>query len=130
MRALHSFQATDSSGERRTSARTETSVHVVLKRGKRVIHGQAVDLSQTGILIEHPTVRRTAGEKPTELLLELPDGATRAIVRPVRKHGSRFAYEFVDLKESDQAMLTDYLFCQLADEPEAQSGVYPVPNRE
>lgn len=102
----------------------------MLKRGKRVIRGRAIDLSQTGILIEHPAVRRTAGDKPTELLLELPDGATRAVVRPVRKNGSRFAYEFVNLTENDQAMLTDYLFCQLADEVEPQSGVHAIPSRE
>lgn len=116
--------------ERRVSARTETTVDVVLKRGKRLIRGRSVDLSQTGILIEHPAVRKTAGDKPTELLIQLPDGPARALVRPVRKHDGRFAYAFVELEENDQAMLTDYLFCQLAEESEPRSGVHEIPSRE
>jgi hypothetical protein len=103
---------------------------VVLKRGRVVVHGRAVDLSQTGVLVEHRGLRRQSNEKPTELSLVLPDGSTRIAVRAVRKHGTRFAYAFVDLSEKDQALLTDYLFCQLAEEPrvELRSGVHAVPD--
>ncbi len=118
--------------ERRVSLRTDTSVEVVVRRGRRAVRGRAVDLSQSGILVEHRALPRTTTERPMELELELPGGSTRLVARRVRQTGRHSAYAFVDAADRDRLLLTDYLFCRLLEDlqTEDRSGVrHAVPKR-
>ena len=82
---------------------------VVSAEGRRALHGSAVDLSTSGVLIHLPPGPPLQGRSNIKISLALPNCILHARARRVRDSGGGHAFAFVKLGRREQNAVQTYV---------------------